>query len=283
MFLLQHQRLAVLLVLPWRAYPLLCMNLPSQLGAQIFLLVGSTGTAVHEPAVVFASPAIFAPAPHSAAAATASAVAFEIKLRNAARVGSDAACTDTRAFGTHSAHVELATPCTTTSHDTTTPGSRSPPYPSMPPPPPHAPSREEGNGVVPPTRAAPRRRAPYGSRSKEPSGPAIAAVAVATGVARVRRTAARGEATARSPEENRAATTREDNQVSPTRARPPTLRRGENIKPSLPDFKEVQPYKATPVSGRCSLLCREVNLFSRFMTTARSRRHPLSDSIGRPP
>ena len=89
--------------------------------------------------VVFLRQDVFAPAPHSAAAATASAVALEIKLRTAARVGSDAACTDARAFGTHSAHVELAAPCTNTSHDITTPGSRSRPHPLYAPPPPPMP------------------------------------------------------------------------------------------------------------------------------------------------
>ena len=94
--------------------------------------VASTGTAVYEPVTVFSSPSIFAPAPHSTYGVTASAVGFEIKLRTAAREGSDAACTDTHAFGTHSAHVELAAPCTTTSHDLTTPGSHSPPHPPLP-------------------------------------------------------------------------------------------------------------------------------------------------------
>ena len=96
--------------------------------------MASTGTAVHEAAIVFTSPDGSAPARQSAPAATASAVTFEIKLRTAARVGSDAAYTDTHAFSTDSAHAELGAPCTTTSHDITTPGSRSPPHPSLTPP-----------------------------------------------------------------------------------------------------------------------------------------------------
>ena len=108
--------------------------------------VASTGTAVYEPVAVFSSPSIFAPAPHSAPGVTASAVGVEIKLRTAARVGSDAACADTHAFGTHSAHVELAAPCTTTSHYLTAPGSHSPPHPPLPSPPYRPPPHQMSTG-----------------------------------------------------------------------------------------------------------------------------------------
>ena len=107
----------------------------------------STGTAGHEPAVVFTSPDVLAPAPHRAAAATASAVAFEIKIRNAASVGSDAGCTEMRSFSSHSSLLERATPVTTTSHDITTPWPRKPLHPSMPPPlPPCPPPVKRGVG-----------------------------------------------------------------------------------------------------------------------------------------
>ena len=91
--------------------------------------VASTGIAVHESTVSY----FFTPAPHSAAAAAAGAATFEIKLRTADRVESDAPCTDMRASGARSAAVELIAPCTTTSRDTTTPEYRSPPRPPLPP------------------------------------------------------------------------------------------------------------------------------------------------------
>ena len=96
---------------------------------------------VHEPAVLLSSPDVFTPAPHSAAAAAVSSATFEVKLRAADRVGSDALCTDTRASDTRSAAVELTAPCTTKSRDTITPEYRSPPRPPLPalrpaPPPP---------------------------------------------------------------------------------------------------------------------------------------------------
>lgn len=76
---------------------------------------------------------------------------------------------------------------------------------------------------------------------------------------------------------NWAATTREDSQVSPSRAHLPTIRRGKSIEPSFTDVKVVQPRKASLVSGRCSLLYREVLLFKISDTRAK----PLSPAFGR--
>ena len=218
--------------------------------------MASTDTAVHEPAVVFTSPDVFAPAPYSAAAATANAVAFEIQLHTAARIRSDAACTDTRAFGTHSAHVELAAPCITTPHDISMPGSHSPQHPSTPLPP-MPPPAKRGMGsclrLAPPPDdglfTARGARALWSGHSNGGGGNGHR-----TGSAQ------RGKG-GRIPEGNRAATTRQDSQDSPLRAHPRTRRSEDDIVSSPSDVKVVQPHTASPVSGRCSHRYREVMSF----------------------
>lgn len=100
--------------------------------------------------------------------------------------------------------------------------------------------------------------------------PAIAEVLVATGVARVRHTAARGEGTTGIPVAIRAASIRGDVLIASPRAHPPTLRRGKMCRPYETRFK-IRPEGLQALLRFCVPTCTAFRLPRRQWN--RSSRH----------